>query len=115
MPRYQHCWDINQVLDYIKSLPANIDLSLDKLTGMLATLMAITAPNRSSELGLLDLNFSKKHPEGISLSLPGMTKTSSEVRTVLFVSFASTSSTFRRFSYKPLFDSNYAQAVLTSK
>ena len=61
MPRYQHCWDINQVLDYIKSLPANINLSLDKLTGKLATLMAITAPKRSSELGLLDLNFSKKH------------------------------------------------------
>ena len=214
MPRYQHCWDINQVLDYIKSLPANMDLSLDKLTGKLATLMAITAPKRSSELGLLDLNFSKKHPEGISFSLPGMTKTSSEVRTVFFASFpsanaicvtttldaylnrtaqarahlssqtgvpnplflsyhrpykpvkpcsiarwikkfigsaginteifkahstrsalttkarnqgvsiadiqnmadwSSTSSTFRRFYYKPLFDSNYAQAVLTSK
>ena len=214
MPCYQQCWDINQVLDYIKSLPANMDLSLDKLTGKLATLMAITAPKRSSELGLLDLNFSKKHPEGISFSLPGMTKTSSEVRTVFFAIFpsanaicvtttldaylnrtaqarahmssqtgvpnplflschrpykpvkpcsiarwikkfigsaginteifkahstrsasttkarnqsvsiadiqnmadwSSTSSTFRRFYYKPLFDSNYAQAVLTSK
>ena len=72
MPRYQLCWDINQVLGYIKSLPANIDLSMDKLTGKLATLMAITAQKRSSELGLLDLNFSKKHPEGISFSLPGM-------------------------------------------
>ena len=72
MPRYQHCWDINQVLDYIKSLPANMDLSLDKLTGKLAALMAITAPKHSSKLGLLDLNFSKKHPEGISFSLPGI-------------------------------------------
>ena len=63
IPRYQHCWDINQVLDYIKSLPANMDLSLDKLTGKLATLMAITAPKRSSELGLLDFNFSKKNTQ----------------------------------------------------
>ena len=63
MPRYQHCWDINQVLDYIKSLPANMDLSLDLVTGKLATLMAITAPKRSSELGLLDLNFSKKNTQ----------------------------------------------------
>ena len=47
------------------------------------------SPKRSSELGLLDLNFSKKHPEGISFSLPGMTKTSSEVRTVFFASFPS--------------------------
>ena len=62
IPRYQHCWNINQVLDYIKSLPANMDLSLDLLTGKLATLMAITAPKRSSELGVLDLNFSKKTP-----------------------------------------------------
>ena len=37
-----------------------MDLSLDLVTGKLATLMAITAPKRSSELGLLDLNFSKK-------------------------------------------------------
>ena len=29
--------------------------------------------------------------------------------------WSSTSSTFRRFYYKPLFDSNYAQAVLSSK
>ena len=49
--------------------------------------MAITAPKRSSELGILDLNFSKKYPEGISLSLPGMTKISSEVHTVFFASF----------------------------
>ena len=84
MPRYQCCWDINKVLDYIKSLPANENLSLDMLTGKLATLMAITAPTRSSELGLLDLNFSKRYPEGITFSLPGMTKTSSEVRTVVF-------------------------------
>ena len=89
MPRYQHCWDINQVLDYIKSLPANMDVSLDLVTGKLATLMPITAPKRSSELGLLDLNFSKKHPEGISFSLPDMTKTSSEVCTVFFASFPS--------------------------
>ena len=91
MPRYQHCWDINKVLDYIKSLPANENLSLDMLTGKLAILMAITAPTHSSELGLLDLNFSKRHPEGITFSLPGMTKTSSEVRTVFFASFPSTS------------------------
>ncbi len=90
MPRYQYCWDINKVLDYIKSLPTNENLSLDMLTGKLATLMAITAPKRSSELGLLDLNFSKRHPEGITFSLPGMTKTSSEVRTVFFASFPST-------------------------
>ena len=74
MPRYQHCWDVNKVLDYIKSLPANENLSLDMLIGKLATLMAITAPKHSSELGLLDFNFSKRHPQGITFSLPGRLK-----------------------------------------
>ena len=60
-----------------------MDLSLGLLTGMRATLMAITAP----ELGLLDLNFSKKHPEGEIFSLPDITKTSSEVCTIFFAGF----------------------------
>ena len=63
MPRYQHCWDINKVLEYIKILPDNHNLPLKTLTGKLATLMSITAPTRSSELKLLDLRFYQKRPE----------------------------------------------------
>ena len=61
-----------------------MDLSLGLLKGKRATLMAITAPKRSLELGLLDLNFSKNHPEGVVFSLPDITKTSSEVFTIFF-------------------------------
>ena len=87
MPRYQHCWDINKVLEYIKTLPDNHDLPSKTLTGKLATLMAITAPKRSSELKLLDLRFYQKRPEGDVFNLPGLTKTSSQVRSVFFASF----------------------------
>ena len=87
MPRYQHCWDINKVLEYIKTLLDNHDLPLKTLTGKLATLMAITAPKRSSELKLLDLRFYQKRPEGVVFNPPGLTKTSSEVRSVFFANF----------------------------
>ena len=43
---------------------------------------------------MLDLNFSNKLPERITFSLPGMTRTSSEVRTVFFASFLSANTVF---------------------
>ena len=88
MPCYQHCWDINKVLEYIKIYPDNHNLPLKTLTGKLATLMAMSAPKPSSELKLLDLRFYKKRPEGVVFNLPGLTKTSSEVRSVFFASFS---------------------------
>lgn len=116
MPRYQHCWDINKVLEYVKSLPANEDLSLGVLTKKLATLMAITAPKRSSELALLDLNFAKTLPEGITFQLPGMTKTSSEIRTVFFASFPDTKAVCVTTTLKAyLYRTTQAREHLSSK
>ena len=58
LPRYKHCWDVDTMLDYLRSLPSNKDLSLKILTHKLAALLALTSPKRSSDLKLLDLRFS---------------------------------------------------------
>ena len=45
MPRHQQCWDINKVLEYIKTFPEDHILSLKTLTGKLAIRLAITPPD----------------------------------------------------------------------
>ena len=54
MPRYQQSWDVNAVLEHLRSLPNNQNLPLSTLTQKLGPLLALTAPKRSSELRLLD-------------------------------------------------------------
>ena len=87
LPRYKHCWDVDTVLDYLRSLPSNKDLSLKILTHKLAALLALTSPERSSDLKLLDLRFMRILPEGVEFKLPGLTKTSSEVSSVFFAKY----------------------------
>ena len=53
----------------------------------LALLLALTAPKRSSELKMLDLRFMRFLPEGVVFQLPGLTKTSSDVKSVFFAKF----------------------------
>ena len=76
------------MLTYLQTLPNNEDLFLRFLTQKLATLLAITAPKRSSELKLLDLRFMRNLPEGAEFQLPGLTKTSSEVISVFFAKYS---------------------------
>ena len=78
---------MDTVLDYLRSLPSNKDLSLKILTHKLAALLALTSPKRSSDLKLLDLRFMRILPEGVELQLPGLTKTSSEVSSVFFAKY----------------------------
>ena len=87
LPRYKHCWDVDTVLDYLRSLPSNKDLSLKILTHKLAALLALTSPNRSSDLKLLDVRFMRILPEGVEFKLPGLTKTSSKVSSVFFAKY----------------------------
>ena len=75
-PKYSHTWSVSQVLDYIKSLGSNEGLSLRVLSLKLVTLLALTAPDRSSDLAKKDLRFRTYHPEGVSFELPGLSKTS---------------------------------------
>ena len=65
-PKYSHTWSVSQVLAYIKSLGKNEGLSLKLLSLKLVTLLALTAPDRSSDLAKKDLRFRVYPPEGIS-------------------------------------------------
>ncbi len=87
LPRYQHSWNVDIVLNYLRTLPGNKELSLKLLTQKLAVLLALTAPKRSSELQLLDLRFMRILPEGVEFKLPGLTKTSCEVTSVFFAKY----------------------------
>ena len=75
MSRYQSSWDVSLVLDYFRAQLENNDLPLKTLSRKLAILLALTAPERSSELQLLDTRFMCLHPEGVD-------KTSSEISSV---------------------------------
>ena len=61
----------------IKSLGPNENVSFKVLSLMLVTLLGLTAPDRSSNLAKRDLRFRTFHPEGVSFSLSGISKTSS--------------------------------------
>ena len=87
LPRYQQAWDVNVALDFLRSLPTNEALPLSTLSQKLALLLALTAPKRSSELKMLDLRFMCFLPEGVVFQLPGLTKTSSDIKSVFFAKF----------------------------
>ena len=87
LPRYQQAWDVNVAVDFLRSLPANEALPLSTLSQKLALLLALTAPKRSSELKMLDLRFMRFLPEEVVFQLPGLTKTSSDVKSVFFAKF----------------------------
>ena len=55
--RYQHIWDVEIVIDHIRSLGPNETLSNKSLTVKVATLIALLAINRVSELAQLDVRF----------------------------------------------------------
>ena len=74
VPKYSYTWNVSEVLDFIKSLGKNEKLNLKLLSFKLATLLSLTAPNRSSDLVMRDL--STFHPEGVSFNLHGLSKTS---------------------------------------
>ena len=50
MPRYVKVWDINKVLNYIDSLPANEELSYKQLTQKLVVLLMILGARRKQAL-----------------------------------------------------------------
>ena len=54
-PKYSHTWSVSQVLAYIKSLGSNKGLSLKLLSLKLVTVLALTVPDRSSDLAKKDL------------------------------------------------------------
>ncbi len=87
LPRYQHSWNVDIVLNHLRTFSGNKELSLKLLTQKLAVLLALTAPKCSSELQLLDLRFMGILLEVVEFKLPGLTKTSREAISVFFAKY----------------------------
>ena len=56
LPKYTVTYDVNIVLEYLKTLPQNRDNSLEIHTKKLATLMCLLSGQRSQTLGVLTLD-----------------------------------------------------------
>ena len=68
-------WDVNVVLDYIKSLADNENLDPRDLTWKLAMLLALVTAGRSSDLSLLDTKFMTDMGDKIRFQLRSLDKT----------------------------------------
>ena len=74
-PRYTSVWDVEIVLNHIKSMPPSNELRLTELAGKLAMLLALTNADRASDLHLLDLNFKQVLSHGVRFQIVGLSKT----------------------------------------
>lgn len=73
-PRYQHTWDVNKVLDHIRSMGENVHLSIKDLTHKLAMLLAITNVSRAHELQRLNPQLMRDHGHYIVWHIDKLTK-----------------------------------------
>ena len=74
-PRYSVTWDVDVVLQYLRGLPQNEDLSFQALSHMVAMLMALANADRCSDLASLDLDYMQYQVNGVKFVIPGLTKT----------------------------------------
>lgn len=75
-PKYLNTWDVNVVLNWIKVLGNNRDLSLKQLTQKLAMLLALVSAARGSELAKLDPTMMDDTGDRVICRLTKLTKTS---------------------------------------
>ncbi len=72
--RYAETWDVKTMLEHLRKLGNNKDLSLKELTHKLAMLMALMSASKSSELHQLDPSTMSDLWESISFPTAGLTK-----------------------------------------
>ena len=75
-PRYTSTWDVNVVVNYLKTLQPNLTLSLKFFTLKTVMLMALSRPSRSADLSLLSMKHYRVNPEGLHFTPTGLTKQS---------------------------------------
>ena len=66
LSRYSSTWDVNAVLQYLKSLGPTSGLTLKQLTYKLIMLLALTRPSRSADLSSLSLARRRFCLEGVT-------------------------------------------------
>ena len=87
LPRYTSTWDVNRVLQYLKSLGPFSDLTLKKLTHKLVMLLALTRPSRSADLSSLRLARRRYSPEGVTFLPAALAKQSRQGKPLVEFSF----------------------------
>ena len=74
-PRYIATWDVNTVLEYVRSQGCNLALTLRQLTLKLAMLLALANASRSSEIHALSTQHMVRSTGGVKFLLNKLTKT----------------------------------------
>jgi len=90
-PRYASFWDVGVVIQYIKGLGNNKDLSLKQLTMKTVMLLALTKPSRSADLSKLDLQTRSFKSNGVVFrptQLAKQSRSSKPIADFFFPSFA---------------------------
>lgn len=75
-PKYSFTWDPSIVLSYLKDFYPNENLSLDKLTSKLVTLLALITAHRVQTLSFIELDNIHKNEAGFQIWISSHTKTS---------------------------------------
>ncbi|KAJ8018825.1 hypothetical protein HOLleu_42972 [Holothuria leucospilota] len=83
--KYSFTWDVQVVLDYIKSLGANSDLSLKLLSKKAVVLVALATGCRGSEIAKMVTNLVKIDAEKVQVGIMGATKTSKPGQTKICI------------------------------
>ena len=73
-PRYAFTWDVGRVLEHIRSLGGNSDLSLKQLSYKLV-LLALSNASRASEIHALDIRYLSRNENGATFTITKLTKT----------------------------------------
>nr|CAI5841752.1 unnamed protein product [Callosobruchus analis] len=80
LPRYNYRWDPQQVLEYLRHLGENSQLSLKELSGKLATLLALLTGNRIQTIALIRVSNINESKDGIQILITEKIKTSGRNR-----------------------------------
>ena len=88
LPRYTHTWDVQTVLDFLRSLGDNKELSLKHLSWKVTMLLALSRPPRSANLASLDLSCRVYKPDGVCFYPSALSKQGSQIVHFFFPSLA---------------------------
>nr|CAI5817384.1 unnamed protein product [Callosobruchus analis] len=80
LPRYNYTWDPQQVLEYLRHLGENSQLSLKELSGKVATLLALLTGNRIQTIALIRVSNINESKDGIQILITEKIKTSGRNR-----------------------------------
>ena len=83
-PHYSSTWEVSLVTGLFEKWPINSNLELKHLSRKCAMLLELTSARRQPDLHALDLAFVQFHPEGMEFRIPGLTKTRTPGKDVVF-------------------------------